>query len=124
MEDGGRDCGNVYCRTRLRKGVLQGERIWKTGLGKWFLQNWEVDGTVERRITGRVELINETVERPTAGHAVKIGAYAMNRVAAGADLLTPWLCEPARRPDDRVEYCLECSSLPKCKHRVLVSPLQ
>ena len=38
----------------------------------------------------------------------KLGAYAMERVAAGAHLPTPWLFEPAKRPDDRADYWLEC----------------
>ena len=36
----------------------------------------------------------------------------MKRVAAGAHLPTPWLSEPAKRPDDRADYCLDCSSSP------------
>ena len=36
----------------------------------------------------------------------KLGAYAMKRVAAGAHLPNPWLFEPAKRPDDRADYCL------------------
>ena len=39
----------------------------------------------------------------------KVGAYAMKRVAAGAQLPKPWLFEPAKRPDDRADYCLDCS---------------
>ena len=31
------------------------------------------------------------------------GAYAMKRAAAGAQLPTPWLPEPAKRPDDRAD---------------------
>ena len=31
----------------------------------------------------------------------------MKRVAAGALLPTPWLFEPAKRPDDRADYCLD-----------------
>ena len=42
----------------------------------------------------------------------KLGTYAMKRVAAGAHLPTPWLFEPAKRPDDRADYCLDCSFLP------------
>ena len=34
----------------------------------------------------------------------KLGAHAMKRV--GAHLPTPWLFEPAKRPDDRADYCL------------------
>ena len=33
-----------------------------------------------------------------------LGAHAMERVAAGAHLPTPWLFEPAKRPDDRADY--------------------
>ena len=36
----------------------------------------------------------------------------MRRVAAGAHLPTPWLFEPAKRPDDRADYCLDCSFSP------------
>ena len=39
-------------------------------------------------------------------------AHAMKRVTAGAHLPTPWLFEPAKRPDDRADYCLYCSFLP------------
>ena len=35
----------------------------------------------------------------------KVGTKAMKRIAAGADLPTPWLFEPAKRPDDRADYC-------------------
>ena len=34
-----------------------------------------------------------------------LGTYAMNRVAASAHLPTSWLFEPAKRPDDRADYC-------------------
>ena len=47
----------------------------------------------------------------------KLGANAMKRVAAGAHL-------PAKRPDDRADYCLDCSFLPQWKHRVLVFTLE
>ena len=38
----------------------------------------------------------------------KLGANAMKRVAAGDHFPIPWLgiFEPAKRPDDRVDYCL------------------
>ena len=42
---------------------------------------------------------------------VKLGAHAIKRVAAGAHLQTPWLFELAKRPDDRADYCLDCSFL-------------
>ena len=48
----------------------------------------------------------------------------MKRVAAGAHLPTPSLFEPAKRTDDRADYCLDCSFLPQCKHLVLVFTLQ
>ena len=48
----------------------------------------------------------------------------MKRVAAGAHLPTPWLFEPAKRPDDRADYCLDCSFLPQWKHRLLVFTLE
>ena len=41
----------------------------------------------------------------------KLGAYALKRVAAGAPLPTPWLFEPAKRPDDRAGFCLNRSVL-------------
>ena len=43
----------------------------------------------------------------------KGGANAMKCVAAGAHLPTPWLFEPAKRPDDRADYRRDCSILPK-----------
>ena len=33
----------------------------------------------------------------------------MKRVAAGAHLPTPWLFEPAKRPDDRADNFLDCN---------------
>ena len=44
--------------------------------------------------------------RPHIGKG-KLGTYAMKRVAAGAYIPTPWLFEPAKRPDDRADYCLD-----------------
>ena len=41
----------------------------------------------------------------------KINAYAMKCVA-GAHLPNPWLFEPAKRPEDRGDYCLGCSFFP------------
>ena len=54
----------------------------------------------------------------------KLGANAMKRVAAGAHLPTPWLFEPVKRPNDRADYCMDCSSLPQWKHRVLAFTLE
>ena len=54
----------------------------------------------------------------------KMGAYAIKRVAAGAYLPTSWLFEPAKRPDDRADYCGDCRFLPQWKHQVLVFTLE
>ena len=40
-----------------------------------------------------------------------LGAISMKRVAAGAYLSNSWLFEPAKRPDDRADYWLDCSFL-------------
>ena len=48
----------------------------------------------------------------------------MKRVAAGAHLPTPWIFDPAKRPDDRADYCLNYSFLPWCKHQGRHSFLQ
>ena len=53
----------------------------------------------------------------------EIGANAGKREAADAHF-TFWLFEPAKRPDDSADYCLDCSFLPRWKHRVLVFTLQ
>ena len=54
----------------------------------------------------------------------KLGSYAIKRVAAGAHIPTPWLFEPAKRPDDAADYCLDYSSLPRWKHQILVFTLE
>ena len=43
------------------------------------------------------------------GKVMKFEANIIKRVAAGAHLSTPWLFEPAKRPDDRADYSLDCS---------------
>ena len=48
----------------------------------------------------------------------------MKRVAAGAHLPTLWLFEPAKRLDGGVDYCLDCSFLPYCKHQLLILTFQ
>ena len=48
----------------------------------------------------------------------------MKRLGAGAYLPTPWLFEPAKRPDDRADYCVDCSFLLWCKYQVLVFTLE
>ena len=45
-------------------------------------------------------------EKTMKGKKEKLGVNAMKRVAAGAHFPTPWLFEPAERPDDRADYCL------------------
>ena len=47
----------------------------------------------------------------------EVGAHAIKRVAARAHLPTPWLFEPAKRPDDRADYCL---GLPQTTDRMKV----
>ena len=37
----------------------------------------------------------------------------MKRLAVDAHLPIPWIFEPAKRPDDRTDCCLGCSSLPR-----------
>ena len=54
----------------------------------------------------------------------KLRANAMKRVAAGAQLPTTWLFESAKRPDDRANYCPDCSFLRQREHRVLVFTLE
>ena len=49
--------------------------------------------------------------------------YAMKRVAAGVHLPTAWLLEPAKRTDDRADYCLECRLLPSANTRYTFSHL-
>ena len=41
----------------------------------------------------------------------KLAAYAMERVAVPLHVATLWLFEPAKRPDDRADYCLGCGLL-------------
>ena len=42
----------------------------------------------------------------------------MKRVAAGAHLPTTWLFKPAKRPDDKADYCLD-NGCGGCKLRSL-----
>ena len=60
----------------------------------------------------------------TSRRVSRLAAYAVKRVTAGAHLPTPWLFEPVKRPDDRADYCLDCSFLPQWKHRALVLTLE
>ena len=69
---------------------------------------------IERRgRKGKEERFAFPVDAPfyTSGHVLrmkkgKLGANATKRVAAGAHLPTYWLFEPAKRPDDKADYCL------------------
>ena len=83
-------------------------------------RGWNRDRNCDtkRRVDWEAWRAENTVEKG------KLGANAMKRVAAGAHLPTPWLFEPAKRPDDRADYCLDCSFLPQWKHRVLVFTLE
>ena len=47
----------------------------------------------------------------------------MKCIAVGSHLQTTSLFEPAKQPDDRADYCLDCSFLPQCMHQVLVFTL-
>ena len=40
-----------------------------------------------------------------------LGVYAIERISAGAHFPSPWVFEPAKRLDDRADYCLGCSFL-------------
>ena len=46
----------------------------------------------------------ETTHQVLKAKTGKLEPYAMKRVAAGAHLPTPWLFEPAKRPDDTADY--------------------
>ena len=59
----------------------------------------------------------------TALKCVTLGANAMKRVVAGSHIPTTWLFEPTERPDDRDDYCLDCSFLPQCKGQIPVFTL-
>ena len=65
---------------------------------------------------------SQGISGPTQGknEKGKLGANAMKRVAASDHLPTTWLFDPAKRPDDRADYCLDWCFLPQCKHQVLV----
>ena len=49
----------------------------------------------------------DSVMAPENVRKVKLGADAMKRIAAGAHPPTPWLFEPAKRPDNRANNCLD-----------------
>ena len=71
-------------------------KVGKWKVGKWKVgkkESWKKNGRKKKKKKGKLE------------------AYAMKRVTAGAHLSTPWLFEPARRPDDRSDYYMGCSFL-------------
>ena len=58
------------------------------------------------------DLIHNRILSLLRGGKEKLGANV-----AGAHLLTSWLIMPAKRPDDRADYCLGCSFLPSASTR-------
>ena len=46
----------------------------------------------------------------------KIAGIRCEARSRGRSSPTLWIFESAKRPDDRVDYCLDCSSLPQWKH--------
>ena len=50
----------------------------------------------------------------------KFGAYTMKRVAAGVHLPTPWVFEPVKRPDDRVDYCLVGNAIIRMEEPIIL----
>ena len=57
------------------------------------------------------------------GRKGKLGAYAMKRVAAGADLPTPWLFEPAKPPTIQPITAGSADSSPRASTRYSFSNL-
>ena len=72
--------------------------------------NFETIGSLTRRLEGKMTR--------------KVGGKRYETRSRGPRLPTPWLFEPAERPDNRADYCLDCSFLPQCKHHVLVFTLE
>ena len=64
---------------------------------------WPVNGPdrLQMCFMGRGRIKGVICARVEEGKRKK-GANVMKRVAAGAHLSTPWLFEPAKRPDDRL----------------------
>ena len=62
----------------------------------------QISGVPERELNFCVNKHNMC--RAAIDKKRKLGANALKRVAAGAHLPTPWLFEPAKRPDDRADY--------------------
>ena len=58
--------------------------------------------------------VDTTLENGKIGRKknVMLVAYAFKRVASGAHLSTRFLLKPAKRSDNKADYCLDCSSLP------------
>ena len=53
----------------------------------------------------------------------KVGGIRYEARSRGRSSPDTRLFEPAKRPDDRADYCLDCSILPQWKHRVIVFTL-
>ena len=68
---------------------LTAGKFWKIRRPAFIQEN-----TVYESVLGRIE--------------EKLGAHAIKRVAARTHLSTLWLFEPAKRPDDRADYCVDC----------------
>ena len=57
------------------------------------------------------DMCRQIFEVGTSYQEKMLVAHVMKRVDAGASP-TPWLFEPAKRPDDKADYSLDCSFLP------------
>ena len=77
-----------------------------------------------REIYCPIRFTSMSVSKASSKKKGKLRANDMKHVATGAHLPTPWLFEPAKRPNDRTDHCLDSSFLPKWKHWVLVFTLE
>ena len=76
------------------------------------------------RSSSQIQIASDAAFPTIRNKKEKLEAHAIKRVAAGAHLPTPRLSEPAKRPDDRTDYCLDCSVFPVLQHQVLVFTLE
>ena len=67
---------------------------------------------VRTRFVNKPKAESEFSVRGGERRKMKVGVYSLNGVTAGAHLPTPWLYEPANRPGDKADYCLDCGFLP------------
>ena len=91
-------------------------------IGVSFYRGTGVEKSELLRFVRYIEILTQI--RYIGKRKENLGANAVKRVAAAAHLPTPWLFEPAKRADDRADYCLHCSFLHQWKHRVLVFTLE